>query len=151
MTQSKNVHDYRIRRYRETDLDEMVKIWYDASIIAHSFVPASFWALQKNAMTEKYLPSTENYVFEENGQISGFISLVKGRICALFVAPEMQGRGIGRALLKHARTLKGKLSLMVYKENERAFNFYTKYGFVTVNEEVDKYTGCVQILMEWNE
>lgn len=138
-----------IRNYRKTDLEEMVRIWYEASVIAHSFIPASFWALQKSAMKEKYLPLAENFVFQEEGQIVGFISLVGERVCALFVAPGMQGRGIGRALLEHAKTLRGRLSLNVYRENESALRFYEMCGFVAAGEEVDEYTGCMQILMGW--
>lgn len=137
-----------IRNYRKTDLEEMARIWYEASVTAHSFVPVSFWASQRNAMKEMYLPLAENFIFEENGQPAGFISLVGEKICALFVAPEMQGKGIGRALLEHAKALRGRLSLKVYRENKRAFQFYKKYGFVAVGEEVDEYTGCVQVLME---
>ncbi len=138
-----------IRNCRKNELEEMVRIWYEASITAHSFIPASFWALQKGSMKDKYLPLAEIFIFEEKRQLTGFISLVGGRICALFVAPEMQGRGIGRALLEHAKILKGRLSLKVYRENERALSFYEKCGFVAVGEEVDEYTGCIQILMEW--
>lgn len=138
-----------IRSYRKTDLEEMVRIWYEASVIAHSFIPASFWALQKSEMKEKYLPLAENYVFEEKGQLAGFISLVGERVCALFVAPEMQGRGIGRALLEYAKTLNERLSLKAYRENYSALRFYEKCGFVAAGEDVDEHTGCVQILMEW--
>jgi putative acetyltransferase len=140
--------DKLIRSYRKTDLEEMVRIWYEASVIAHSFIPASFWALQKSAMKEKYLPLAENFIFEDEGQLAGFISLAGENVCALFVAPEMQGRGIGRALLEYAKTLKGRLSLKAYRENESALRFYEKCGFVAAGEEVDEYTGCVQILME---
>ncbi|MGB4281847.1 MAG: GNAT family N-acetyltransferase, partial [Methanosarcina thermophila] len=80
-----------IRSYSKTDLEEMVRIWYESSVTAHSFVPVSFWASQKNAMKETYLPLAENFVFEENGKLAGFISLAGERICALFIAPEMQG------------------------------------------------------------
>jgi hypothetical protein len=51
--------DKLIRDYRETDLEEMVRIWYDASTIAHFFIASSFWALNKSAMREKYLPLAE--------------------------------------------------------------------------------------------
>lgn len=142
-------NDKLILSYRKTDLEEMVRIWYEASIITHSFIPASFWALQKSAMKDKYLPLAENFVFQDDGQITGFISLVGKRICALFVAPAMQGRGIGRALLEYAKALKGKLSLKVYKENENALRFYEMCGFMAAGEEVDEYTGCMQILMKW--
>jgi len=140
-----------IRNYKKTDIEEMVRIWYEASVIAHFFIPTSFWASQKNTMKEKYLPLAENFIFEEEGQIVGFISLVGEHVCALFIAPEMQGRGIGRALLEYTKILRGRLSLKVYKENERAFHFYEKCGFVAASEEVDEYTGCVQILMEWEQ
>lgn len=138
-----------IRDYRKTDLEEMVRIWYEASVTAHSFVPASYWASHKNAMKEKYLLLTENFIFEEEGQLAGFISLAEERVCALFIAPEMQGRGIGKALLKHAKILKGELSLKVYRKNERALRFYEKCGFVATGEELDEHTGCVQVLMRW--
>ncbi|RXA20841.1 N-acetyltransferase [Methanosarcina sp. MSH10X1] len=138
-----------IRSYGKNDLEAMVKIWYEASVTAHSFVPASFWASQKNAMKETYLPLAENFIFEEHGQPAGFISLVGEKVCALFVAPEMQGRGIGRTLLEYAKTLKGRLCLKVYRENERALHFYEKCGFVAAGEEIDEYTGCMQVLMEW--
>jgi len=138
-----------IRTYRETDLEEMVRIWYDASVIAHPFVPASFWASHKSAMKEKYLPLAENYVFEQGGQVEGFISLVGERVCALFVAPEAQGRGIGKALLEHAKTLKGRLSLKVYRDNKKATRFYERSGLKAAGEEVDEHTGCLQVLMEW--
>lgn len=138
-----------IRSYRKTDLEEMAGIWYEASVTAHAFVQVSFWASQKSAMKETYLPLAENFIFEENGELAGFISLVGEKICALFVAPKMQGRGIGMALLEYAKSLRGRLSLKVYRENKKAFHFYEKRGFVVAGEEVDEYTGCVQVLMEW--
>lgn len=138
-----------IRTCRETDLEEMVRIWYDASVIAHSFVPASFWASYKSAMKEEYLPLAENYIFEREGKVAGFISLVGEIVCALFIAPEAQGKEAGKALLEHAKALKGRLSLKVYKDNRRAVFFYEKNGLRACGEEVDEHTGCVQILMEW--
>lgn len=143
--------DRLIRRYKKVDLEEMVRIWYEASVIGHSFIPASYWASQKNAMKEKYLPLAENFVFQEEGQIAGFISLVGERVCALFVAPEMQGIGIGKTLLEYVKTQKEKLSLKVYRENESAFRFYKNCEFMAAGEEVDEYTGRIQILMEWNK
>lgn len=128
----------------------MVRIWYDASVIAHTFAPASFWASYKSAMKEKYLPLAENYVFEQDGKVAGFISLVGEVVCALFVAPKVQGTGAGKALLEHAKALKGRLSLKVYRDNKKAVLFYEKNGLRAAGEEVDEYTGCVQILMEWD-
>lgn len=139
-----------IRNYKESDLEEMVRLWYKASILSHSFVPASFWAAQRSEMKERYLSLAENFVFEENGQVKGFISLVGSTVCALFVTPESQGQGIGKHLLEYAKNMNGNLELKVYKENKRAFDFYKKSGFRVIREEIDEYTGCIQFLMEWH-
>lgn len=137
-----------IRLCKESDFEELIKIWYDASVLAHTFVPAKFWAGQKEAMRNTYLPAVENWVFEGEGEVQGFISLIGERVCALFVAPDRQGKGIGTALIKHAKALKGNLSLKVYRENVNALHFYEKCGFVPVSEETDVYTGFKQLLME---
>lgn len=133
----------------ETDLEEMVRIWYDASVVAHPFVSASFWASHKSAMKEKYLPLAENYVFEQEGEVVGFISLAGERVCALFVAPKAQGKGIGKALLEHAKTLRDRVSLRVYRDNKKAIHFYESRGLKATGEEVDEHTSCLQVLMEW--
>lgn len=140
-----------IRICRETDLEEMVRTWYDASVIAHPFVPASFWASYRSAMKEEYLPLAENYVYEQEGKVTGFISLVGEIVCALFIAPEAQGKGAGKALLEHAKALKGSLSLKVYRDNRKAILFYEKSGLRATGEEVDEYTGSAQIVMEWED
>jgi putative acetyltransferase len=137
-----------IRPCEEGDFEELIRIWYDASVLAHAFVPAKFWAEQKEAMRNTYFPAVENWVFEGEGEVQGFISLIGGRVCALFVKPGMQGKGIGTALIKHAKALKGNLSLKVYRENKNALHFYEKCGFLPIAKETDKYTGCKQLLME---
>ena len=47
----------------------------------------------------------------------------------LFVEPEYFGRGVGKALLRHARDLHGALSLEVNEQNARALAFYQRQGF----------------------
>lgn len=140
-----------IRVYREKDLEDMVRIWYDASVIAHPFVPASFWASYRPAMKKEYLPLAENYVYEQDGEVAGFISLAGEIVCALFIAPEAQGKGAGKELLEHAKALKKRLFLKAYRDNRKAILFYEKNGLRAAGQEVDEYTGCVQVLMEWED
>ena len=59
----------------------------------------------------------------------GFIGLIDHFIGGLFVAPDAQGQGIGRALVDHAQGLKGRLTLEVYAANAAARGFYTALGF----------------------
>jgi len=66
--------------------------------------------------------------------IDGFVALLPHEanpweVGGLFVTPEMQGRGIGHALIRHAAELKGTLTVLVYERNEQARRAYDRMGF----------------------
>ena len=47
----------------------------------------------------------------------------------LFIDPDLRGKGIGRALLDHARSSRGQMSVDVNEQNPEAVGFYLHYGF----------------------
>lgn len=136
-----------IRAYTQSDRDAVVKVWYEASFIAHSFLPAEFWDSERDDLKNKYLPTAETWVFEEEGEVVGFISLLGNAIGGLFVMPSSQGKGIGRQLIEYARTMKTNLSLQVFKENIKSRHFYEKCGFITTAESLHTPTGHVLLTM----
>lgn len=139
-----------IRPYHPTDSDAVLDLWLKASILAHDFVPESFWREQLPAMRELYLPLAETLVLEEKGQVLGFASLHEQRLAALFVSPDAQGRGLGRQLLDEAKRWRDSLELGVYSANTRAVAFYRAGGFVTLNETRDPHTGQPELTMRWS-
>lgn len=139
----------RIRLGTSRDIPAMASVWLEASCEAHDFVPDSFWHSQRSAMQEAYLPAAENYVYEQDGDIKGFVSLHETALAALFVMPMSQSRGIGRALLDHAKSLRPMLELHVYCKNARAVRFYETNGFVIVSESEDMHTGEPEWLMRF--
>ncbi|WP_421197805.1 GNAT family N-acetyltransferase, partial [Aeromonas enteropelogenes] len=90
-----------IRPLSTADLDAAVELWYQASIRAHHFIPASFWHAQRAAMRDIYLPASESWVYEEGSQLLGFVSYHQGALAALFITPNKQSQGLGRLLLEH--------------------------------------------------
>ncbi|WP_254203296.1 hypothetical protein [Aeromonas sp. FDAARGOS 1411] len=48
-----------IRPLSATDLDAAVELWYQASVQAHDFIPATFWREQQAAMRDIYLPASQ--------------------------------------------------------------------------------------------
>lgn len=52
-----------------------------------------------------------------------------------------RGRGIGKALVDKAGTLHGYLVVEVFKENSIGHNFYSKYGFESLEEKLHEPTG----------
>jgi ribosomal protein S18 acetylase RimI-like enzyme len=136
-----------IRKFEHRDTEEVVEIWYNASVIAHSFIPKEMWESHKKELRNTYLPIAETWVAEENENLVGFISLLRNYIGGLFIAPKNQGVGVGTKLLEQARVEKGHLSVGVYHKNNQARKFYTKNGFKYLNEEVQPETGEIVINM----
>ena len=60
----------------------------------------------------------------------GFAGSQDGKLEMLFVAPEVRGRGVGRALLAHAVEHAGVRTLDVNEQNPQAVGFYEHEGFV---------------------
>jgi len=70
------------------------------------------------------------WVWEENGEVPGFVGVDRGEISHLYVAPPAQSRGIGTALLEHAKSVSpAGLELWVFQRNEGARRFYERHGF----------------------
>ncbi|TQV66169.1 N-acetyltransferase [Exilibacterium tricleocarpae] len=138
-----------IRSFKPTDMEAVIDIWLNASIKAHDFVAADFWRSKVAEMREVYIPASETYVYEENGEVKGFASLYEDTLAAIFVAPNAQGGGIGKSLMRKAKDARRKLQLNVYKENVNSVDFYLKCGFKPITEQVDAHTGHIEISMEF--
>jgi putative acetyltransferase len=139
-----------IREFKQSDLDQALNIWLNASIKAHDFVPKEFWKSKIDDMRNIYFPMGETYIYEENGIIKGFVALCDDLLAAIFVSPNVQGKGIGKQLMNKAKQIRKSLKLSVYKENKNSIEFYKKCGFNIVKEQTDEHTGHPELLMEFN-
>ncbi len=130
-----------IRSYEKDDLAELLEVWYTASVIAHPFLDESFFAQERKSITQIYLPRAETWVFEKDGCVVGFVSLIEDEIGGIFVKPQLQGQGIGQELMDHACKLRSNLEVEVFEANSVGRRFYDKYGFKCINKYVCKETG----------
>ncbi len=138
-----------LRPFQRQDMEQVIRIWLAASIQAHDFIPKEFWESKVADMRELYIPGSETYVYEEHGEVLGFISLREAVIAALFVAPRSQRRGIGACLMARAKELFSSLTLSVYKKNLTGIRFYRNHGFVVAKEQLDEHTGRPELLMHF--
>ena len=139
-----------IRKFETRDLDTVMQIWLHGNLDAHAFIPASFWKAHFE-MVRDMLPQAELYVHENEAtrQIDGFIGLTENHIEGIFVAKAARSKGIGKALLKYAKSRKPRLTLGVYQKNERALAFYQREQFVVHSEGIDEDTNEAEIQMHW--
>jgi len=138
-----------IRPYRSDDLKAVMQIWYEASKVGHPFFSEQELAEDRIEIIEKYIPVARQWVYDEGGQILGFIALLEKHIGGLFVAPEYHRRGIGTKLIEHAKSIHERLTVGVFKANPIARRFYEKCGFRFVEELACRTTGRPELILEW--
>jgi ribosomal protein S18 acetylase RimI-like enzyme len=70
----------------------------------------------------------------------------------LFVTPEYQGQNLGRRLLAFTRgLLPQEVHLRCVRENEKAWRWYEREGFVFEQEQVEPMTGFVMKYYRWKK
>lgn len=94
-----------IRKFEPEEINDVLDVWINASIQAHSFIDKEFWKSKMDAMRETYIPNSDTYIFKENEIIKGFFSLHGDTLAAMFVSPEFQGNGVGCRLMDKAKSL----------------------------------------------
>jgi putative acetyltransferase len=124
-----------IRKHKEQDLDQIINVWYLSSTLAHPFLSPSFVEKVKSDMMNMYIPGSETWVYEIDNAIVGFISMIGDEIGGLFVLPNNQSKGIGKALIGFIKQDHTQLEVEVFDKNLNGKAFYKKYGF----ELIEKY------------
>lgn len=73
-------------------------------------------------------------VAEEDGAIVGFCAFKEDWLDHLYILPQHQNKGVGRALLNQAKHESAQLHLWVFQKNTRAITFYENNGFDLVKQ-----------------
>lgn len=119
-----------IHKMMPEQLETAMDIWLTVNKSAHAFISPEYWDAHYEAVKNEYFPQSQTFVYEENGVLCAFLSLVKEEyIGALFVRETHQSKGIGAELINFCKERFPKLTLCVYKDNVRALQFYQKLGF----------------------
>lgn len=90
-------------------------------------------------------------VAEKGGIARGFIAVDgEGFVAGFYLAPEVRGRGVGRALLDRAKAAGRPLTLWTFVANEGARRFYAREGFSELRRtDGDNDEGLPDVLLEW--
>jgi putative acetyltransferase len=138
-----------IRKYDERDIEVVVSIWRRASELAHPFLSKDFLDQEDQNMRNIYLAFAETWVIEVDGSVVGFVALIENEIGGLFLDPEYQGQGLGRAMVDKAVTEKGALKVEVFKDNVIGRRFYDAYGFYLTDEFTHEASGQATLRMNF--
>lgn len=124
------IDDIHLRRARADDLQAMLDIQFDNAILGEPDPPP------RPGMFPDYahlLATGELHVAEQNGRIVGYAGVVaRGEtafLTDLFIAPDVQSRGVGGRLLRHALApFSDRLRFTVSSTDPRALALYIRAG-----------------------
>src|SRR4051794_28981597 len=131
-----------IRRSDAADTEAIVDIWLRSVRATHDFLTEDDIASLLPLVRAIAQSELEIWVLcSDEGAPMGFLGLSGAKIEALFLAPEYHRQGLGRRLVRHARELKGLLTVEVNEQNPAAVRFYEACGFVVVGRSELDSTG----------
>lgn len=156
--------DYIISKAQPTDAVELrklnEKVWIDTypnkeigitkdDIISLNFAgPERIQKMKDTLVDIQNNPNAHFMVAKKDGKIVGYCWSIKGEggneIKSLYVDPEFQSKGIGKLLTQDAfEFLSGEdIFLWVATYNEKAINFYRKFGFEKTGELDSNVLAC---------
>jgi ribosomal protein S18 acetylase RimI-like enzyme len=144
-----------IRSARPDEYDKVARVWMN-SWASTGLEDASNFLLAKlrARIPQEIEKGWSLYVADDDGAIAAMLALHLSDLYLdqLFVAPEYQGRNVGRQLLAFTRQhLPDEIWLRCVRENEKAWRWYEREGFVFEKEAVEPMTGFVMKYYRWNK
>ncbi|GAA5056017.1 acetyltransferase [Erythrobacter westpacificensis] len=117
-----------VREGTSQDATRALVIWRLAVDATHGFLsPADRRSI--DAKVSGFLPAAPLWIAECEGEGAGFMVLDGDKIEALFVDPARHGRGVGTALVDHARSIAPCVKVDANEQADNAVPFYVARGF----------------------
>ena len=142
-----------VRPAHRDEYDEVARVWME-SWVSTGLDTASDALLTK--LRDRVHREVDNgwslFVADDGGRLAAMlaIDIPKLYLDMLFVAPEHQGRSIGRQLLAFTRTLlPDEIWLRCVRENEKAWRWYEREGFVYERDALEPAMGRVMKYCRW--
>jgi ribosomal protein S18 acetylase RimI-like enzyme len=142
-----------IRPARVDEYEEIAHVWMKSWVSTGLAEASNFLLAQLRARVPLEVEKGWSlYVADDRGTLAAMLALhIPDRyLDQLFVAPAYQGRNLGRELLVFTRQqLPDEIWLRCVRENEKAWRWYEREGFVFEKEAVEPMTGYVMKYYRW--
>lgn len=142
-----------IRPAQADEYDEIARVWMESWVSTGLAEASNFLLANLRARLRREIEDGVSlFVTDDDGTIAAMLALHLPRfyLDQLFVAPAYQGKSLGRQLLTFTRTqLPDQIYLRCVRENEKAWRWYEREGFVFEREEVAQATGFMMKCYRW--
>jgi ribosomal protein S18 acetylase RimI-like enzyme len=144
-----------IRPARPDEYDEVARVWM-VSWASVGLEDASDFLLAKlrARVPVEIEKGWSLYVADDNRRLAAMLAMhvPDCYLDQLFVAPEYQGSGLGRQLLAFTRLqLPDEIWLRCVRENDKAWRWYEREGFLFEKEQIDTTTGRAMKYYRWKK
>lgn len=144
-----------MRSFASSDARATAHVWQRAGLDEYSYLP-DFQKLNRSnvlpVFQELIADPCRIWVYESGGSVRGFVAVKDcSTVDRLYVDPGCQRRGVGSALLDHAKSISPSgLELHTHQQNMRALAFYERAGFVPVRWSTSPPPECVpDVELHW--
>jgi len=142
-----------IRSARPDEYDEVARVWME-SWVSTGLDKASDALLEKlrARVHREVRDGWSLFVVDDDSRLAAMLAIHLPRkyLDQIFVAPEFQGRSLGRRLLAFTRTqLPDELYLRCALKNEKAWRWYEREGFVFEREDISPENGLTMKCYRW--
>ena len=144
-----------IRPAHADEYDEVARVWMESWVsVGLEDASDSLLAKLRARVPMEIEKGWSLYVADDNGRLAAMLAihLPDCYLDQLFVAPEYQGSSVGRQLLAFTRQLlPDEIWLRCVRENEKAWRWYEREGFVFEKEQVEPMSSRVMKYYRWKK
>jgi GNAT superfamily N-acetyltransferase len=144
-----------IRPARPDEYDEVARVWMESWVSTGLEDGSKYLLANLRARVSREIENGWSlYVADDDGRIAAMLALhLSDRyLDQLFVAPDYQGNGLGRQLLGFTREqMPDEISLRCIRENDKAWRWYEREGFVFEKQAVEPMTGFTMKYYRWKK
>jgi len=142
-----------IRPARAEEYDEIARIWMESWVSTGLAEASNFLLANLRARVRREIEDGWSlHVMEDGDKLAAMLALQlpKIELDQLFVAPDYQGRSLGRKLLAFTRTqMPDEIRLRCAEGNVKAWRWYEREGFLYEKQEISPVTGLMMKYYRW--
>lgn len=143
---------FNIRPYERSDLEQAAGVMYRSASLAYWKIN---WHADEKRVHDAFADRqvrkwTDIQVSISGGEVNGVMCLVGSHVDQLFVEPDWQGKGVGKALLDRVKAaFPDGFTLDVFEKNTAALGFYSHLGFQIIDNIASQLEGERELRLKW--
>ena len=140
-----------IKKIKEEDLTNVMTLWVKGNFKANNFIDKDYWLEIYNNTKENFLKDYKTFVYKENDEILGFISIDDSEIKAINVKDNQQRRGIGTKLVNYCKEniYESEIIIKIFEKNMNAIIFFSNLEFKNIKIQLNEKFNEKEYVMQF--